>query len=201
MNGISFKAIDFETANENPASVCSLGVVIVENGIITDKKYRLIKPHDLRFNYQNISVHGIQSGDVENELEFFRYWKSLKLLFDNSVIVAHNAEFDIGVLKAVLNSYQLDYPEFSYSCSLRVARRTWKGLRSYSLGNIGKHFGFSFLHHHALEDAEMSANLILKACRDTDSQSMKELNSKLNITCGFISSDKKHIKVKSNPIK
>ncbi len=201
MNNISFTAIDFETANEKSDSVCSLGLVIVKNGVITDKKYRLIKPPDFRFNYQNILVHGIQPEDVVNELEFFRYWKSLKQLFDHSVIVAHNAEFDIGVLKAVLNTYHLKYPEFNYTCSLRVARRTWKGLGSYSLGNIGKYFGFSFSHHHALEDAEMSANLILKACEETHSGSIKELNSKLNISCGALFSDKKHRKVKSNPVK
>lgn len=197
MKKISFTAIDFETANENPASVCSLGIVIVENGKIVDKKYRLIKPPDFRFNYRNISVHGIKPEDVINELEFYRYWKSLKNILSKNPVIAHNAEFDIGVLKAVLNTYQLDYPEFNYTCSLRIARRTWKGLPSYSLGNIGKYFGFNFVHHHALADAEMSANLILRACADTNSGSIRELNEKLNISCGKLFADKTHKKVKS----
>lgn len=37
----SFAAIDFETANHNRSSICSVGVVIVENEIIVDKVYRL----------------------------------------------------------------------------------------------------------------------------------------------------------------
>jgi DNA polymerase III subunit epsilon len=201
MNNISFIAIDFETANENLSSVCSLGIVKVENGKIADKKYRLIKPPELRFNYRNIMVHGIKPENVIRELEFYRYWKSLKEYFSDSLIVAHNAEFDIGVLKAVLNRYDLEYPDFYYTCSLRTARRAWKGLSSYSLGNIGKYFGFNFSHHHALEDAQMSADLILRACIDTNSDSIPELNKKLNISFGSLTHNKKHIKVKSNPIK
>ena len=201
MNKISFTAIDVETANENLNSICSLGIVIVKGGKIIDKKYRLIKPPDMRFNYQNISVHGIKPEDVINELEFYRYWKSLKNILSENLVVAHNAEFDIGVLKAVLETYNLEYPQFNYSCSLRIARRTWKGLPSYSLGNIGRYFGFNFMHHHALEDAEMSAKLILKACKETNSGSVKELNDKLSVSCGVLFSDKKHIKVKSNPQK
>ncbi len=201
MNNISFTAIDFETANENYGSVCSLGLVIVREGKIVDKKYRLIKPFDMKFNNRNISVHGIKPEDVVNEFEFYRYWNSLKKLLNNEVVVAHNAEFDIAVLKSVLNIYNLDYPEFNYTCSLRVARRTWRGLPSYSLGNIGRQFGFEFSHHHALEDAEMSAELILKACKYTESKSLKELNEKLAISCGSIFPNKNHIKVKSNSIK
>ena len=164
-------------------------------------KYRLIKPFDMKFNNRNISVHGIKPEDVVNELEFYRYWNSIKEMFTNTVLVAHNAEFDIGVLKAVLNTYRLSYPNLNYTCSLRIARRTWIGLKSYSLGNIGNYFGYSFSHHHALEDAEMSANLILKACEETKSESIKELNAKLNISCGSLFADKTHIKVKSNPRK
>jgi len=107
MNNISFTAIDFETANENYGSVCSLGLVIVREGKIVDKKYRLIKPFDMKFNNRNISVHGIKPEDVVNEFEFYRYWNSIKEMFTNTVLVAHNAEFDIGVLKALLNSIYL----------------------------------------------------------------------------------------------
>ncbi len=201
MDKISFTAIDFETANENLASVCSLGIVIVKNGKIIDKKYRLIKPPEFRFNYRNILVHGIKPEDVINELEFYRYWKSLKEIFTDSVLAAHNAEFDIGVLKAVLDTYQLGYPEFDYTCSLRIAKRVWKGLGSYSLSSLGRHFGYSFMHHHALEDAEMSAKLILRACEVTNSTSISELNYKLNISFGSLFSDKKHTKVRANPQK
>jgi DNA polymerase-3 subunit epsilon len=40
----NFAAIDFETANYNPSSVCSVGIVIVQGGQIVEKIYRLIRP-------------------------------------------------------------------------------------------------------------------------------------------------------------
>ena len=46
-----FAAIDFETANHQPTSVCSIGIVIVRNGIVTDKFYSLIHPVP---NYYNL---------------------------------------------------------------------------------------------------------------------------------------------------
>lgn len=50
----SFAAIDFETANQHRSSVCSVGVVVVRNGKVTDKLYRQIKPTP-------ISIHiGVQ---------------------------------------------------------------------------------------------------------------------------------------------
>ena len=57
MNKISFKVIYFETANENFVSVCSLGIVEVKNGEIINKKYKLIRPPEVRFNCRNIMVH------------------------------------------------------------------------------------------------------------------------------------------------
>ena len=56
---MNFIAIDFETANEKRASACSLGLVIVKEGQIVDKRYYLIKPKELRFNPMNTRIHGI----------------------------------------------------------------------------------------------------------------------------------------------
>lgn len=194
---VDFVALDFETANESLDSVCSLGVVVVENSEIMVRKYKLIKPPEFRFNYHNTLIHGITPEDVENEKEFYTYWKALRELFDQRIIVAHNADFDIGVLQAVLTTYQLDYPDMKYTCSLRISRRAWTGLPSYSLGNLGRHFGYTFAHHHALEDAEMSAKLVIQACKETGSGSLEELHGKLSISPGALSWNRKHVKVKS----
>jgi DNA polymerase III subunit epsilon len=194
---IDFIALDFETANERLDSVCSLGIVRVENSVITDRKYRLIKPPEFRFNVHNIRIHGITPEQVENQKEFYVYWNALKVLLESRILVAHNADFDIGVLKAVLNTYQLDFPDLKYTCSLRISKRTWNDMPSYSLGNLGRYFGYEFVHHHALEDAEMSANLIIKACKTTGSESLSELHEKLQIIPGELYWNKQHIKAKS----
>ena len=46
-----FIAIDFETANQEPSSVCSVGVVMVRDGQIVDSFYSLIQPEPNYYNY------------------------------------------------------------------------------------------------------------------------------------------------------
>jgi len=191
-----FTAIDFETANERADSVCSLGMVRVENGVITDKKYRLIRPPDMRFSRHNIAVHGISPDDVRKEFEFYRYWKSIREFLEPYPVVAHNAGFDFGVLEAILRRYDLEFPNISYTCSLRTARRAWKGLPSYKLNELAKRFGHKFVHHHALEDAEAAAKIMIHACTELETETLETLNQKLKIEFGYMSK-MSHVKVKS----
>ncbi len=194
---VNFTAIDFETANERLDSVCSLGMVRVENGIITDKRYRLIRPPDMRFSRRNIEVHGIYPSEVENEPQFYRYWNSIRSYLEPYPVVAHNANFDLNVLQAVLRRYALDNPTLTYTCSVKIARRTWRGLQSYGLNHLAKHFGHTFVHHHALEDAEVCAKIMLHACQDTQSDSVEMLSEKLKVSFGKISNGI-HTSIKSN---
>ncbi len=178
---MNFVAIDFETANNDPASVCALGIVVVENGKITEKRYKLIRPNNMKFNWHNIRVHGIKPKDVENEPEFYRYWKSIKSYLKKGQIIAHNAAFDTAVLRAVLSKYNIEIPDFKYTCSVQIARRTWKGWKSYSLNSVADQLGFTFKHHHALEDSEMCANVVLEASKELNVKSIEELNTCLEI--------------------
>lgn len=179
---MNFVAIDFETANYNPASACAMGIVVVENGKITDERYRLIRPFDMTFSWRNIQVHGIRPEDVENEPEFYRYWKSIRSYLSRGQIIAHNAAFDTKVLKSVLELYNLEIPDFEYQCSVKIARRTWQGWRSYSLDNVARKLGFTFKHHHALEDSQMCANVVLAAAQELGINSMQDLNDCLGLT-------------------
>ena len=65
-----FAAIDFETANHHPSSVCSVGVVVVRNGQIADKIYRLIYPEPEWYSYWHTQIHGLTVADTENKKGF-----------------------------------------------------------------------------------------------------------------------------------
>ena len=60
----NFAAIDFETANEQRCSVCSVGVVIVKEGEITDSYYSLIRPEPEYYTYWTTRVHGLTLADT-----------------------------------------------------------------------------------------------------------------------------------------
>ena len=74
----NFAAIDFETANYNRSSVCSVGIVIVRNDEIIDSFYSLIQPEPNYYNYQCSQVHGLCQEDTEDAPVFPKVWKQIE---------------------------------------------------------------------------------------------------------------------------
>lgn len=100
-----FAAIDFETANNEPTSVCSMGVVIVRDGKIVQRFYSLIQPEPNYYNYHNTLVHGLTAEDTDNEKVFPFVWEEIEYLFVDLPLVAHNKGFDERCIKAVFKAY------------------------------------------------------------------------------------------------
>lgn len=73
----NFAAIDFETANRERSSVCSVGIVIVKDGKITDKIYRLIRPYPNYYSYWNTQVHGLTFNDTAQAPTFPEVWREI----------------------------------------------------------------------------------------------------------------------------
>ena len=96
-----FAAIDFETANNERSSVCSVGVVVVWGGEIVDKFYSLIKPEPEYYNYWCSQVHGLCADDTDNAPIFPEVWKQIEPKIAGLPLVAHNKAFDESCLKAV----------------------------------------------------------------------------------------------------
>ncbi|MDR0385815.1 MAG: hypothetical protein LBH60_07035 [Prevotellaceae bacterium] len=95
-----FAAIDFETANYNRSGICSVEIVAVENGRITDKVYYLIRPRSHFYCSWATDIHDISYYDTVNEPEFSGIWKTIKPKLKNLPFAAHNSPFDAGCLKA-----------------------------------------------------------------------------------------------------
>lgn len=152
-----FAAIDFETANYERSSVCSVGIVIVRNGEIVDKFYSLIQPEPNYYNYQCIKVHGLTNDDTDDADIFPKVWAKVEPLIKGLPLVAHNKAFDECCLKAVFRVYQMDYPDYEFHCTCIASRKKWPE-GSHTLDAIAEHCGFDLNnHHHALADAEACA--------------------------------------------
>ena len=123
----------------------------------------------------NTRIHGITKERVANELEFDDVWEEAKCYFENANLVAHNASFDMGVLCHVLAQYDLSPPSISYACSLAVARRAWKGLPSYGLKALAKHFNIPLQHHSAEPDAIASAQIMLRAAAERQAKRFSDI--------------------------
>lgn len=157
---LTFASIDFETANYNRSSICSLGIVIVENGIITDKIYRLVRPRPNFYCSWATDIHGLSYYDTLNEPEFPEVWEDIKPKLKNLPLVAHNSAFDEGCLKAVSDLYEMQYPNYEFYCTYRTAKREFSNLENHQLHTVAAHVGYDLEnHHHALADAEACAEI------------------------------------------
>lgn len=185
---LDFTAIDFETANSNSASACSVGLVKVRDGVVVDETGWLIRPpagYD-SFNEWNTRIHGIMAPDVEGALLWSEQLGDLVAFADGDALVAHNAGFDMGVIKAACAASYLDCPDFSYLCSLRVARKTYN-LDSYRLPVAAMAAGFEEFHHHdALDDSRACAAIMVHAAGRAGAASLGELGAILGIQLGAI---------------
>ena len=153
-----FAAIDFETANGERSSVCSVGIVIVRNGKIVDSFYSLIHPEPNYYNYWCTQVHGLCQEDTEEAPIFPKVWAQIEPMIKGLPLVAHNSPFDEGCLKAVFRTYQMDYPDYLFYDTLRASRRVLPNLENHQLHTVAAACDYILEnHHHALADAEACA--------------------------------------------
>ncbi|MDR1200691.1 MAG: 3'-5' exonuclease [Tannerellaceae bacterium] len=158
----SFAAIDFETANEQLTSVCSVGIVIVKEGMIVDRFYHLIHPEPDYYLYLNTQIHGITAEDTDKAPVFPVVWKMIEKRIEGLPLIAHNKDFDENCLKAVFKTYCMDYPDYDFHCTLQAARKLFKNLPNHKLNTVATYCGYNLEnHHHALADAEACAMIAL----------------------------------------
>lgn len=183
---MDFITIDFETATARRDSPCQIGLTFVQNGQIIETREWLIKPINNEFDLFNISIHGITPMDVSDKPEFDEIWKEIKPLIDNKFLIAHNAGFDMSVLRRTLETYNLPFPTFNYSCSYIFSKKVWQGLPGYDLKTLCKVNDIKLNHHRAGADSKATAELALKAFEIAGILSPEDFAEKLKTTVGQI---------------
>lgn len=160
---MDFVAIDFETANSNMTSACSLGIAVVSNNKVIEVKEWLIKPTPFYFEYYNSKVHGITEDDVKDCSSFNEIWNEICSYLKESILVAHNASFDMSVLKHLIQYFNLDDPCFDYFCSCQMSKNIWTNLENHKLSTVCKHLNIDLQHHNAASDASGCAEIVIAA--------------------------------------
>ena len=157
-------AIDFETADCSADSACAIGIVSIENGKITKKGYRLIRPPRPYFAFSHI--HGISWADVEAQATFGEVWdRFVPLWKDADYFLAHHAPFDRNVLTACCSAAGRTPPGAPFICTVRVARLHWN-FRPANLPAACIQLGISLKHHDAASDALACASIALRAMKE-----------------------------------
>ena len=158
---VNFVAIDFETANAQADSACSVGLVKVRDGAIVDEAVHLIRTPTRQFLFTYI--HGLSWSDVAEADDFGALWPRIAPMFEGAdFLAAHNASFDRGVLRACCARYGLDMPSQPFRCTVQIARRAWN-IRPTKLSDVCRELVIPLNHHEALSDARACAQIVLAA--------------------------------------
>ena len=151
----SFTAIDFETAQGCRWSICQVGLVRVENGIITKEINLLVQPPDNYYWSRFTAIHGISAKDTINTPTFNQIWHQIASYIENQNVVAHNGfGFDFLVLNKTLEYYGIALPDYNKFCTYRIYKS--------NLANLCEKYAIELNHHNALSDARACGELFLR---------------------------------------
>ena len=177
MNRLTFNAIDVETANSDPSSICQIGIVSVRDGIIKEQLSLLVNP-EAEFNEFNVNLHGIDHAKVRSHQTLPSLEGELRRMLEGMVLVSHTG-FDRRAMDGAMQRYGLRPLRATWLDSAMVARRAWpeKFRRRWNLALIAGDLGIDFRHHDAAEDARAAGEIVLRACLHTGSDIDGWLNS------------------------
>jgi DNA polymerase-3 subunit epsilon len=158
-------ALDFETATDDRNSACCLGIAVIQGGAIVDRGAWLIQPPGNRYERRNIAIHGIKPKMTRRSPTYAELYYAILPFLDQRHVIAHWADFDISVLRAVHAYYGIPLPATRYACSCRMAQRAFPGLPNHRLPTVCGRCGIPLNHHDATSDAAACAQIAL-SCRD-----------------------------------
>ncbi|MYG28467.1 MAG: hypothetical protein F4213_21030, partial [Boseongicola sp. SB0677_bin_26] len=163
----SFIALDVETANEDLASICSIGIATFKEGRMTDEWHSLVDPED-QFSAINKRIHGIDESMVIGHPTYATLSDELNRRLDDSVVVSHGA-FDRAAISKAAARWSASPPKCRWLNSQTVTRRAWPQFarRGYGLKSVSEHIGYEFKHHDALEDAKAAGQVVLAAMEES----------------------------------
>ena len=151
----TFTAIDFETAHHARTSICQVGLVRVEAGVIVRELCLLVQPPQNYYLPKFTEIHGIKPADTFHAPTFAGVWPQVEPFIIGQRVVAHNGpRFDFSVLRQTLAHYSMIVPAFEGICTLAIYRK--------NLAALCTEHGIELNHHDALSDARACAALYLR---------------------------------------
>lgn len=184
--------IDFETASHARSSACSVGLCLKEFGadVCLFEKEILINPH-CEFEPFNMLVNGITPEMVADAPTFPEVLPLITELIDNeTIVVAHNASFDMSVIRRACEANGIEYPSFAYFCTLMLSRALIPHMVSYSLPFVVDALNLEgFKHHRASDDAKACAGVFESFARSCDASTLEQLEHKSGVCCGSLLPD------------
>jgi len=154
-------AFDVETPNRLNNRMSAIGITVIEDGAVVDQFFSLVNP-ETHFDYFNVALTGINEEIVRNAPTFPEVWEKIEPLMSSGLLAAHNAVFDMNVLKKCLQGYGIEWKPYAhYICTVQMGRRLLPGM-SHKLDVLCDHYGIRLAHHQADSDSSACAQILLR---------------------------------------
>ena len=167
----NYAILDIENPNARGNSICAIGLIIVQDGKISERKYSLINPED-RFDRMNSEITGLTESMVLDAPTLPECWKEIEAVLCENTIVGHSIRYDLSVLSKALERYDLAVPEFHYICTLKLSQSLINS-DSYKLGKLVNDIGYTYHENTAVV-------YILKACGGSENTVFENLITQTN---------------------
>ena len=180
-----FVVFDLETTGLNKSSckIIEIGAVKVENGVVTDRWSTFVNP-GVHIPRNITDLTSITDGMVKDALPFEEQIDDFIKFCDGCVMVAHNADFDMGFIKRKAEECGRSF-DFPYLDTMILARCMFPKLPNHRLDTLCKHLSVINMHHHrAVDDAEATAKAFMKmldSLRDGGKTELSEFNEIFDI--------------------
>ena len=161
----SFIAFDVETPNRLNHRMSALGITVIDGGKIIRDFYSLVNP-ETHFDWFNTQLTGIDAALVCGAPTFPELWQEIEPLMSGGILLAHNAVFDLGVLKKCLDGYGISWKRSArYLCTVQMGRQLLPGM-GHKLNELCSYYGIPLDHHNAASDSQACARILLRYIED-----------------------------------
>lgn len=161
-----FTSIDFEKANNDSCSVCSIGISIFENGTLIYSDNFLVQPPNNEYLPLHTSIHGIAAEDTCTAPYFPEVWDLISEHIKDQIVVAHDGSMvEFPILESLFRYYKMEFPSYQCICTLKLSQQLFPYLNNHQLSTLAELLNLNFnekLHHNSQYDAEVCGFIFLR---------------------------------------
>ncbi|MDO5516153.1 MAG: DNA polymerase III subunit alpha, partial [Clostridium sp.] len=156
----TYCVLDLETTGFSPRleKITEIGIMKVQNGKVIDSFSTFVNP-EKPIPQRVIEVTNITDDMVRNAETIDKVFPKMLEFIEGSVLVAHNADFDIGFLKHYAKELGYEF-DFTYLDTLSLAHDLFPDFKTYKLGRIAKNLNIKVeVAHRALDDVDTTVKV------------------------------------------
>ncbi len=180
-----FVVFDLETtgAKAPPCRITEIGAFRVCKGEITERFHTLLNP-EMPIPEFIVSLTGISEAMVADAPKFAEIADDLMRFIGESVLVAHNAHFDLGFLNyeigRVYQEYHLGNPSL---CTVQLSRGLISEIDNHKLKTVANYYSIDLVNHHrASDDAHATAKILVNLLQEMKSMGVESFGAARRIS-------------------